>query len=77
MQEISPCRVRSRMMPGPESAPALCKDRGGFVTWPLIHPAQDLSCPPFALGTEVQPCPGHRLALPFSICQSIKIQLPL
>ena len=42
-----------------------------------IHPAKDLSCPPFALGTEVQPCPGHRLALPFSVCQSIKIQLPL
>lgn len=66
------------LVPGAVPGPALCPDRGGFVTWPLL-PSQpwDLSCPPFALGAGVQPCPGRCLAQPFSICQSIKIQLPL
>lgn len=65
-------------MPGPAFVPALCRDRGGFVTWPLSSTQpRNLHCPPFALRTEVQPCPGHRLAVPFSVCQSIKTQLPL
>lgn len=75
--ESPPCRAL-RGGAKPASAPALCGDRGGFVTRPLrsTQPGA-LGWPPFALGTEVQPCPGHCLVLPFGVCQSVKMQLPL